>query len=241
MTTEEFIKKAHKVHGEIYDYSETIYKNTKTKVTIICEEHGAFEQRPTRHLSGDGCPICGAKAMGDKQKLTTEEFIEKACKVHSDLYTYEHVDYKDRYTKVTITCPKHGVFDQVSSYHLQGNGCQKCSNSKGERIIEDYLEIYGISFESQKTFKECKSIRRLSFDFYLPDHNLLIEYQGIQHYKPIKYFGGESQFKKQKKHDQIKRTFAKNNGFKLIEISYKDFKSIPTIIEAHLSANSIYL
>lgn len=124
LTTEEFIEKARKVHGDKYDYSKVDYVDTKTNVTIICpvDGHGEFQQLPSAHLNGSGCPRC----FGNK-KLDTEEFIEKARKVHGDKYDYSAVDYVNAGTKVTIICPIHGPFQQRANEHLSGRGCRYCA------------------------------------------------------------------------------------------------------------------
>ena len=122
--TEEFIRKAREVHGDKYDYSKAEYKNHLTKITIICPEHGEFQQIPSGHLSGHGCPKCSGKA-----KLTTEEFIRKAREVHGDKYDYSKVDYKNANTNITIVCPEHGEFEQRPADHLRGAGYSKRSET----------------------------------------------------------------------------------------------------------------
>lgn len=129
-TTEEFIEKARKKHGENYDYSKTDYIHNKKEVIIICPSHGEFIQKPSNHLSGNGCTKCGFKKTGIRHTCTTEEFIEKARIMHGEKYNYDKVNYQTSTIHVTITCPIHGNFQQVPSYHLSGNGCQKCGIEK---------------------------------------------------------------------------------------------------------------
>ncbi len=214
-TTEEFIEEANKIHNNKYDYSLTNYINNKTKVKIICPIHGIFEQRAASHLK-IGCSKCGYK------KMSQQEFIEKAKKIHGDKYDYSKTIFENVKLKVKIICPIHGVFEQNAHSHLNGEGCPKCKSSKGEIAIRNYLKEKNILFEEQKKFKECKNERALSFDFYLPNENLLIEYNGIQHYEMNDYFGGEKQFKKQQKNDKLKKEFAEKNNIKLLTISYKE-------------------
>ena len=147
-TVENFIKKSKTVHGDLYDYSKVDYKNAKTKVTIICPVHGEFEQKPTDHLQGKGCPRCS-----NRIKLTTKEFINKAKIVHSDKYDYSKVDYRNANTKVCIICPVHGEFEQTSSLHLQGKGCPDCGGSKKlttEEFIKRSKEIHGSRYDYSK-------------------------------------------------------------------------------------------
>lgn len=149
-TTEEFIRKAKRVHGDKYDYSNVEYNNTTTKVCIICkvEGHGEFHQAPKEHLKGQGCPRCGRSI-----KLTTEEFIQRAKDVHSNKYDYSRVDYKDISTKVRIICPDHGEFYQRAGYHLRGCGCPKCGKNiklTTEEFIEEAKRIHGDKYDYSK-------------------------------------------------------------------------------------------
>jgi hypothetical protein len=122
-TTEEFIEKARKIHGDKYIYTKVNYKNALTEVEIICPkpEHGSFFQSPNRHYSY-GCPVCAGN-----QRLTTEIFIERSRLVHGDKYIYNKTNYINRYTKVIITCPRHGDFKQQPANHWNGCGCRKCT------------------------------------------------------------------------------------------------------------------
>lgn len=121
LTTEEFIEKARKVHGDKYDYSKADYKNNKTKITIICSKHGKFQQTPSDHLFGAGCPKCPRN-----KGLSSEEFLKKAREVHGDKYDYSKVEYNCNSTVVCIVCPKHGEFFKTPKRFLSGSGCNKC-------------------------------------------------------------------------------------------------------------------
>ena len=118
---DDFVQKAKKVHRDRYDYSRVEYINSKTKVCIICPEHGEFWQTPDKHLQGDGCPECAGNKL-----LTCENFVKKAILIHSDKYDYSFVDYVNYKTKVKIVCPEHGPFWQKPANHLQGCGCPEC-------------------------------------------------------------------------------------------------------------------
>lgn len=121
-TIEFFIQKANEVHSDKYDYSKVIYKNTKTKVIIICPIHGEFEQTPDNHLSGRGCMYCGGTI-----KMDGKLFISKAQKIHNNKYDYSKVVYTNSRTKVTIICPIHGEFEQTPNNHLsKEQGCFEC-------------------------------------------------------------------------------------------------------------------
>lgn len=119
LTTDEFIQKAKNKFGNKYDYSLVKYVASKIKVKIICPSCGVFEQQPTNHLIGYGCPKCSGLYK------TTEEFIKQARKIHGDKYDYSKTNYITSKFKVIITCPIHGDFIQSPTNHLKG-GCVKC-------------------------------------------------------------------------------------------------------------------
>lgn len=214
---DQFILDVKKVHNDKYDYTLVEYSGNKTKVKIICPLHGVFEQKPNNHLTGYGCNICGGT-----NKSNTLQFINKSQKIHDNKYNYSLTDYKDANIKVKIICPTHGIFEQQPYLHLQNQGCPICNQPKGEKIINRLLKEYNINFETQKTFDKCKNKRNLKFDFYLPDYNICIEYDGEQHYKSIKYFGGEKGFSIIQKRDKIKNDFCKNHNIRLIRIKYNE-------------------
>ncbi len=221
LNNEKFIKKAKEIHGEKYDYSLVEYISAKTKVKIICPIHGVFEQMPTIHThktNKSGCLICSGT-----KKLTTEEFIIKAKEIHEDKYDYSLVEYEKNNKRVKIICKEHGVFEQCPTLHYSGYGCPICNSpSKGELKIFKYLKNHKILLKSHHSFKDCRNTLPLPFDFYLPDHNCCIEYDGIQHFKPIKYFGGEESLKNLQINDKIKTEYCNKNNIKLLRIKYTD-------------------
>ena len=151
-TTEEFINCARNIHGDKYDYSKAEYINSRTKVCIICPEHGEFWKLPYEHLNGKGCPKCVNKKI-TRIKSSTEEFIERAKKIHGNKYEYSKVDYLQAHSKVCIICPKHGEFWQTPNSHLKGSGCPKCSRrykyTNGE-WIEKAIKIHDIKYDYSK-------------------------------------------------------------------------------------------
>lgn len=232
---EDFIKKAKETHGDNkYDYSKVNYVNNKTKIEIICPEHGPFFQIPKTHLSGSNCPKCSQKDAGLKRRITKEEFAKKAKKIHGDKYGYNSINYETyRGKKVEIICPKHGTFFQDPRSHLRGCGCPFCNESKGEKEIKNFLENKNIKFFREYKFKKCKDKKLLPFDFYIPSKNLLIEYQGEQHYKNNSF--KHHDLKLQKHHDWLKRKFARDNNIKLLTIPYWELKNIKVMLKEELS------
>lgn len=223
-STKEFIKKAIVKQGNKYDYSLVEYINSHTKVKIACLKHGVFNQTPNSHLMGCGCPQCKTDLfiLNNPKNKDTKKFIEQAKKVHGNFYDYTYTVYERDNQKITISCQKHGYFLQTPNTHLSGCGCPHCKNSTGEVKIRNILKSYNKAFKQQQKFKDCKDKMQLPFDFYLSDINVLIEYDGEQHFKPIKIFGGLKSFDVLKKHDKIKEIFCAKNNIALIRISYKD-------------------
>ena len=215
-TKEEFIKEANLIYNNFYNYSLVNYINNKTKVKIICPKHGVFVQAPKSHLKY-GCKKC----FFEKTRFSQNEYIEKAKEIHDDKYDYSLVDYKNIRGKIKIICPIHGVFEQLANNHLRGIGCPKCKSSKGEITIRKYLKKRNILFEEQKKFDNLKDIKQLSYDFYIPEKNLLIEFNGEQHYR--KCFNRDlHKWHRQKHHDWLKRKFARDNHFNLLVIKYDE-------------------
>lgn len=144
-TTEEFINKAKTVYGEQYDYSKVNYKGNKIKVCIICPKHGEWWVTPNNFLRGSRCPVCFGTP-----KHTKEEFVARARVVHGDKYDYSKVDYDGLKKNVVILCPIHGAFSQSPASHLNGAGCQKCSNCARitkEDFIKRSLESHRIRYD----------------------------------------------------------------------------------------------
>ena len=129
-----FLERAHKIHGDKYEYiiSNNEVRNTKN-IEIKCKVHGIFTQTPNNHLKGTGCPNCCKNA-----KITNEKFLERSKKIHGDKYDYSSVEYIHITKSVKIICKVHGEFEQTPREHFSGCGCYKCAN----RIIttQDFIE-----------------------------------------------------------------------------------------------------
>ena len=142
ITTEEFIERARKVHGDKYDYSKICYKTTHTNVSIICPIHGVFEQTASSHLQGHGCPKCAIEINSSKQRLGLNAFLKKSVEVHGNKYDYSKVNYINNSTKVCINCPIHGEFWQRPDKHLSGRGCWKCANEHISELRHDTFDDF---------------------------------------------------------------------------------------------------
>ena len=227
---ESFIEKAHKIHGDKYDYSKVEYVNSTTPVCIICPEHGEFWQTPSNHtnkIHPKGCNKCNRLKHSNDEKISKEEFIERARKIHGDKYDYSKVEYVNFHTKICIICPEHGEFWQTPSHHLRNEGCPICNFSKLELDIENFCKNNNIKYISQYNPNWAKKYR---YDFYLPDYNTIIECQGIQHYKPVDFAGkgddwAKKLFEKNVKTDKIKYELAVKNNCNILYYTSDDLKT----------------
>jgi len=130
----EFIQRANVIHNNKYDYSKVEYHRVDEKVIITCPTHGDWWTRPTTHLSGHGCPKCAHPYM------TLDEFLQKAFDIHGPKYEYDGVNLLSSRDKITITCSKHGDFEQRAGSHLSGGGCPDCQHDKRRLTTEIFIE-----------------------------------------------------------------------------------------------------
>lgn len=217
-TSEKFVKDAILVHNDKYDYSLVDYQKSIEKVKIICKKHGVFEQRPSNHLSGQNCPKCSKNSLSN-----INDMIKKAILIHGEIYDYSLSIYINCDTKINIICSKHGIFKQTPYQHVNRmNGCPICNESNGEREIRVYLNNNKINYIPQHKFPDCKYIKPLPFDFYLPEHKICIEYDGEQHKNIFRFEKNDEQLKLRIIRDNIKTKYCLENDIKLIRINYTD-------------------
>jgi hypothetical protein len=185
LSTQDFICEAKKIHGELYDYSGVDYVDKNTHVKIRCHFHGEFDQKPVYHLFNCcGCPKCGTVSMVSQRKSTTDEFIQKAMKIHYEKYDYSKVDYDNSYVKVEIICQKHGIFCQLPSNHLSGQGCPLC----GKSTMYSTMSLKWMAFQQSKTPYKIHhaenggeyrvAASRYRADGYCPHTNTIYEFHG---------------------------------------------------------------
>ncbi|AWU98070.1 hypothetical protein [Azospirillum ramasamyi] len=221
-----FIERAKLMHGDRFDYSETEYVDSRTPILVICNVHGATVQLPGEHLriNGYGCRECGMEIHAARARQRAAEagrtFVERAKAVHGDRYDYRLVEYITSGEKITIICGKHGAFDQAANSHLNGRGCPSCMSSRGEQTIAQWLDEHDMDYVPQANL-----FGQFRYDFHVPDRNLLIEFDGIQHFIP-QNFGGqgpdaaERYFQMVKRNDAAKTDWAQAHGFVLERIAY---------------------
>lgn len=231
-TKEEFIKE---LKREDLDFSDIEYISYSSPIkNIRCKKHNLFFSVVSGQAlkKGGYCPEC-VKEKRNHHK-TNEEYIEELKTLQLDkVYDFSKINYINAKTPITMICKScNAEFQHSPRSFLNGvvKACPNCNYYIGEKIIEEALKENNVKYIPQFRFTKTE-ISTLSFDFYLPDKNITIEYQGEQHFRAIKKWGGEERLKKQQKNDQRKRDFCKKNNIKEIEISKKDLKELLTIFE----------
>jgi hypothetical protein len=196
------------------------YIDSKTPILHKCLIHNVeWCTSPSNILKGKGCRECKKDKIRDKNSRTHEQYIKELKNINPDILVLGI--YKNAKTPILHKCLIDGhEWCVTPDSLLQGFGCPQCNESSGERLIRQFLQSNNIIYEYQKVFDNCRDIKPLPFDFYLPTYNICIEYDGRQHYESIECFGGEEKFELQQKHDAIKTEYCKNNNMKLLRIPY---------------------
>ena len=227
MNKEAFLKKSKELWGDKYDYSLVEYTTIVDKVKIIYNNN-IYEQTPRQHLK------CSPENTKYTIGKTKEQFIHESNIVHDFKYNYDRSNYIKSNSKLIITCPIHGDFKQRPADHINGVGCPSCNDSKGEREIYQFLKQYNIRFYRQYKFSDCINKQPLPFDFYIESIRTCIEFDGIQHFQPIEYFGGLSKYESLKINDKIKNDYCEDNYIDLIRIRYDQIDRIFDILKESL-------
>lgn len=222
--TYEFVK----TYIESFNYKllSDCYLGNHKHLEVECDKGHQYRVTFAHFQTGKRCPYCQGVA-----KYTIEN-IKAFCE--SIDYTYISGTLKDVNSKLIFSCDNDHIFKTSFRSLLVGHRCPVCNNSKGEKKIEFFLESRNIPFVYQHRFGDCRHKKSLPFDFYIPTLECCIEYDGIQHFKPIDYFGGIEEFENQKIKDEIKTLYCRDNNITLIRIPYFNFDNIPEILESKL-------
>lgn len=163
LTTEEFIERARKVHGDLYDYSKVEYKGNKIRVCIVCPIHGEFWQTPNTHLDGHGCPECKKEKLRQLETKPWELLCEEMNNVHKNKYQYDNTLYVNSHSTINITCPIHGVFPMRVYAHLQGQECPFCVHQSFKDTLENFIEkarkVHGDKYDYSKVEYKGKDVK----------------------------------------------------------------------------------
>lgn len=210
----------------------------KQKIEYICPIHGKVSQVIDHLLRGHVCNKCGNIAIG-KKNLKNKQNIHKLINKDGNVWLNpdEYTGTFDLNLKIKCKCGKEFT-TSLANYRHGITKCKSCTHSlsKGEETIKDFLDQNHISYEREKKFKDCKDKRPLPFDFYLPKENMCIEFDGIQHYKPI-YSDWRLEYVH--KHDNMKTKYCKENHIDLLRIPYWDYKNINNILEENVKNKKV--
>ena len=211
------------------------YIDQDKKLKIKCPKGHIFKMSFCKFKQGQRCPECCKN-----KKMTHEEFMGKFYKQNPNANNIEILGtYINSTTKIKCRCKVDKYeWETIPSVLLnQKCGCPQCNSSKGEKRIARYLNENNMYYEEQYKFKDCKFYKCLPFDFYIPSLNIIIEYDGKQHYEIVEWFGGLDGFIDTKIRDTIKNIYCKENNIKLIRIAYWDFDNIEEILNKKLNIN----
>lgn len=239
-TEEMFLNMAHKKFGNKFVYNHD-FVDSNTKIRITCPMDGDFYISPRNHLrNAYGCSKCAIRHQSKAQTLPWNVFVEKAKNKFGDRYDYSMINehnYIDTKHKVPIVCDKHGVFWQTPNNHINGAGCPHCLRSLGEEKVALFLDVNEITYYPQYRIKNdnlfCKN-KYFEVDFYIPTKNVVIEYNGEQHYHPVDLWGGEEKLEIQKERDNALRQYCEEHKISLIEIPCWDYDNVETILKKEL-------
>lgn len=222
-TTEEFIEKSKNIfQRNDWSYEKTTYKGNDKKVGINChkqdefgKEHGMFYVTPHAHIGKmhSGCPKCSGKYGGQER---FEKLVEQK---YGKYYDLSKTIYKTALTPITVICPVHGEFKTKPNWMLSDRGCPYCSSSNVEIEIKSMLDKENINYEYKARNKQLPFLDGLEIDFFIPSKSIAIECQGIQHFKPINFFGGKEKYEEQIKRDEKKKLLCEQNNIKLLYYS----------------------
>lgn len=231
-TQEEYIKELHEKNPNILVLEK--YRGLKTKIKhqcLVCEYQ--WETVPTNLLhSGQGCPRCSKRHYNKTQ----DEFVTEVNEVNKSIKVIG--TYIDATSKIEFECMDCGSNWLAKPNNILNNkGCPNCKISKGEKKIAECLSTLHIDYKREHCFDECRYINSLPFDFYIPSHNICIEYDGEHHFKPCTFGGvakeqAEKAYELTKIRDEIKTQFCKSNNIMLVRIPYMEYKNIKNIISS---------
>jgi len=216
-------------YGNKFDYSITEYKGINTKIKVKCNTCGSIiTKSPFKKINCFNCYLNSITKSTEAFKLEIERIFGK------DTFDLSKVEYRNARKPVIVKCLKCGrEFLKTPGNMLKGKGCKYCKIYKGEKAIELYLNKIDVGYNRYKKYPDLKDVNPLDYDFYIEKDNLLIEYNGIQHYEFNCFFHKNlHDFHRQLHHDWLKRKYAKDNDINLLVIPYWQFDEIEDILSS---------
>ena len=229
-----FVKQLYDINQDILPLQE--YIRAKIPIWVMCKKCGhKWQSTPDCLLHSGKCPECLKQDLHDRQVKSNEQFIEELTRVNPMLRPLETY-YNDR-TKIRIQCLIHDYIWYTTPNKIlhRHTGCPKCNMYNNEQKIAKFFMCRNEDVEPQKRYDDCRDKNSLPFDSYVPKYNLLIEYQGEQHYKPIRR-GDMSEEEANDQlcitqyHDKIKQEYCIKNNIPLICIPYWEQDNIEEFI-----------
>lgn len=248
-TTEDFVSEVSLWHPEIEVLGECV--SMHTPIQVRCKDCGNIWSPEARSLkTTEGCPACGASKRATSRTKTHDWFVKEMATVAP------HIQIVGKYTgthkPVECCCVIHNIAWKSYPCNLlnKSAGCPMCAigrfnnqPSKGERAIAQWLNEHGIVYKQEVSFDGLAHKRALRFDFYLPDENVAIEFDGAQHFEPVDYWnthcGGT--LEDIQKRDQIKNNYCQEHGISLIRIPYTEFENISEILSKNIIERDVLL
>lgn len=235
-TTESFKKEVYNLVGDEYTVLGK-YVNTMTKIKMrhnVCGKVSYYI--PNNFLRGSRCFYCSYKVRAKEQSKSLADFKKDVYNLVGNDYTVVS-EYVNSKTPIAIKHNKCNSISYIRPNDFLSNGirCHHCTSSRGEQLLAKSLSDHKITYIPQKRFKDCvnpKTGYKLPFDFYIPLYKICIEFDGKQHYQPVKYFGGSDSFKALQYRDRIKTNYCREKGIKLIRINYTNIEDIDLIIRS---------
>ena len=230
----DFVKNEFEKEG--YKLLSTEYHKNDENLLVECPKGHNYEVRFNNFKQGKRCPICELEKRPTYKKFSYE-YVKKT--IEDEGYFLLSKNYEGCYEDLIIRCPENHIYVvNFNNFKNNNRRCPYCNESKGEKRIAIYLNSENISFIPQHKFEGLYGVRGglLSYDFYLPQYNILIEYQGQYHDGTSKRQTIED-FETQQEHDRRKKEYAKKNNYKLLEIWYWDFDRIEEILDNYIEEN----
>ena len=242
-TDSEFKEMVSELHPDIKVLG--IYKDFEHRVKCVCSICDTeWEVRAGSLISKRlrGCPTCGREIIKNAQRKSREQFIKDLEAVNNNWVV--EGEYINTHTPISVRCKIHNTVFSHRPCNLlnQSASCPMCSdgNWKTEKLVGDILQELGVKVHSQYTFPNCRGRRKaLPFDYYLPEFNTAIEYDGEQHYYPVDFFGGKEGFARRKINDKIKDKYCLNNNIRLIRIPYYEKDNLKEYLVSQLNQNEV--
>lgn len=214
---------------EGYTLIDDAYINNITYMTVICPFGHVWNVKWTNFISGSRCPHCNNMNKKINSILEFEKMLNR-----EGYRLLNWSNFKTRKSKIFTICPNNHIYEVSFDKFKQGRRCKHCNISKGEREIIKILSSNNINFLTEYKFNDCRNKFLLPFDFYLPNLNICIEYDGEQHYRLGKFNNDLLDLMNLKRRDNIKTNYCKNNNIDLLRIPYWNFNNIEKIIKQKL-------